>query len=252
MLDRLIPDRRVSLAILGTGLALLIWQVVAISQIFGTTIAPPTEVVALMAQPGTRDTLISAGLVTGQEAVKGLSWAVLAAIIIGVTVHVLPPLRGGVDQLATALSAIPFVALAPILIATISRDQVAAAMAACTAFFSLYVAVVAGLVALPRSADDVFTVLGSNWWRRLRYGRIPSGAPVLATGLKVATPLAIVGTVIGEWFGASTGLGPIMLVATRNYQMTMMWAGVVATVIVALTMYSVAALIERIVSERLT
>lgn len=252
MTDRAVRSPVVVAALGAVGLALTVaaWQAVAAAQWFGTTIAPPTDVVDVLGDPVQRTVLLDAATITAQEAVTGFVWGAGLALVVGLLVVVVPVLRRGIDQLATIESAIPFVALAPILLATVAREDIPAAMGAATAFFPVYVAVVSGLRATPAAVLDVFTVFGSMRWQRLTRAQVPSGLPVLATGLKVAMPLAIVGAVIGEWFGASSGLGPVMLVAMRNYRMPMMWAAVAVTVVVALLLYAVTALVEKLAVSR--
>ncbi|AQT80322.1 hypothetical protein B1R94_15190 [Mycolicibacterium litorale] len=107
-----------------------------------------------------------------------------------------------------------------------------------------------GVGGRPRGVLDLCSVLGASRLATLVRARIPAGLPVLTTGMKVAMPLAIVGAVIGEWFGSDAGVGPVMLVAMRNYQMPTMWAAVVTTVVLALALYGLCVLIDRLVSVR--
>jgi ABC-type nitrate/sulfonate/bicarbonate transport system permease component len=236
--------------VLGVALVLLLWQLLASTGTLGGTLTAPTVVARVFADPAERTTLSQAAFATGMEAVEGFLWSLLYAVVIGLLVTVLRPLRRGVDQLATIESAIPFVSLAPIILAVFSREHVPAAMAAATAFFPLYIAVVAGMDAVSSTVADLCTVLGASRYDTLFRARIPAGLPVIATGLKVGMPLAIVGAVIGEWFGSSQGVGPIMLAAMRGYQMPTMWAAVTATVVVALVLYGVCAFVESLVNSR--
>jgi ABC-type nitrate/sulfonate/bicarbonate transport system permease component len=234
--------------LLGLVVVLVAWQ--ALASVIGGTLSAPTVVARVFGDADERSTLLQAAYATGGEAVKGFLWSLLFAVVIGLFVTVLRPLRRGVDQLATIESAIPFVSLAPIMLALFQRESVPAAMAAATAFFPLYIAVVAGMEAVSSTVADLCTVLGATRLDTLIRARIPAGLPVVATGLKVGMPLSIVGAVIGEWFGSSQGLGPIMLAAMRGYQMPTMWAAVTATVAVALVLYGVCALIESLVTYR--
>jgi NitT/TauT family transport system permease protein len=233
---------------LGLVLVLVVWQVLAGA--VGGALSAPTVVARVFGDGDERATLGQAAGATGVEAVEGFLWSLLSAAVVGMVVTLLRPLRRGVDQLATIESAIPFVSLAPIMLAFFSREHVPAAMAAATAFFPLYIAVVAGMEAVSSTVSDLCTVLGASRLNTLLRARIPAGLPVVATGLKVGMPLAIVGAVIGEWFGSSEGLGPIMLAAMRGYQMPTMWAAVTATVVVALVLYGVCAFIELLVTSR--
>jgi ABC-type nitrate/sulfonate/bicarbonate transport system permease component len=236
--------RPAALGVLGMVIVVVMWQIVAAAKLLGTSVASPAAVVGVFGNPAQRSLLLTATVQTGSEAVAGFAAACVAAALAGLLVTAIRPLRRGVDQLATVESAIPFVALAPILLALFSRDHLPAAMAAATAFFPLYIAIVSGLAAAPQAIVDVHTVLGASQLTTLLRARIPAGLPIVATGAKVGVPLAIVGAVIGEWFGASAGVGPVMLVAMRNYQMPMMWATMTATVALALALYGIAAACE--------
>lgn len=237
-------------AAIGLVITVGVWQVVAMAQVFGTTVSSPLAVARVFADARRRSTLLAGVRVTMLESLQGFGWALVAAALVALVATLVPALRRGIDQLGTIESAIPFVSLAPILLALFDRDMVPSAMAACTAFFPLYLAFVSGLAAGPRSAIDLLTVLGASRWDTLLRARIPAGLPVLTTGMKVAMPLAIVGAVIGEWFGSSGGVGPILLVAMRNYQMPTMWSAVVATVVLALCLYGVCVLLDKLAVSR--
>lgn len=242
--------REVWLGVGGLVLLGLAWQVVGVHEVFGTSVSPLSAVFAELIDPARRSVFVNAARITAGEAVTGFGVALVTAAVVGLMVSLVPALRRGVDQIATVISAVPFVALAPILLATVGREQVAVGMSACTAFFPLYIAVVTGLGALPATVADVFSVFGSNAWRRLRLAQWPTSLPYVGNGLKVAMPLAIVGAVIGEWFGSSSGLGPVMLVAMRNYRMETMWAAVLATVALALTLYALVVVLEKAMVRR--
>jgi len=244
------PLSRIVAAFSGAVLLLVAWQVVGVTEVFGTTISPPTDVLDVFADSARRPMIVNAAFATGIEAVKGFFWGAVFAIVAGLVVTALPVFRKGVDQLATIQSAIPFVALAPILLANFDRATVPVAMAACTVFFTIYVAVVQGLGSASPTLSEVLVVFGGSRRSRLLRIQLPAALPVVATSFKVAMPLAIVGAVIGEWFGVSKGIGPVLLTSLRNYQMPIMWAAATSTVIVALVLFGVMALIERLTMER--
>jgi NitT/TauT family transport system permease protein len=237
--------RSTAYGVTGIVLVLVVWQLVAAVDVLDGALSAPTAVAGVLGDATQRAVLTDAILATGTEAVQGFVWGLLAALLLGTLVTVVRPLRSGMDQLATIESAIPFVALAPIMIAVVSRDHVPSAIAAATAFFPLYVAVVAGMDAVAPAVSDLFTVFGASSRATLVRARLPAGLPVMATGLKVGMPLAIVGAVIGEWFGARAGIGPVMLAAMRGYRMPTMWAAVACTVAMALLLYGICGLIER-------
>lgn len=73
---------------------------------------------------------------------------------------------------------------------------------------------------------------------------MPLAVPALVSGLRIAAPLAPLGAVIGEWVGASAGLGFVMVQANARMQTDMVFAAM--AVLAAMT------LICRVVVDRLT
>jgi putative hydroxymethylpyrimidine transport system permease protein len=71
----------------------------------------------------------------------------------------------------------------------------------------------------------------------LRHIRIPAALPSLASGLRVATATAPIGAVVGEWVGASHGLGYLMLHANARVQTDLMFAALLTLMIITLALY---------------
>jgi putative hydroxymethylpyrimidine transport system permease protein len=71
----------------------------------------------------------------------------------------------------------------------------------------------------------------------IRHIRIPAALPAFASGLRVATAVAPIGAVVGEWVGSSRGLGFYMLHANARMQIDIMFAALSLLCIVSLTLY---------------
>ena len=78
----------------------------------------------------------------------------------------------------------------------------------------------------------------------LRLIRIPAALPSLVTGIRVAAVYAPIGAIIGEWVGASHGLGLLMVQANARMQSALLFA--------ALMVLALATLALKIVVDRLT
>ncbi|MET0209560.1 MAG: ABC transporter permease subunit, partial [Burkholderiaceae bacterium] len=74
--------------------------------------------------------------------------------------------------------------------------------------------------------------------------------PSVVSGLKLAVPAALVGTLIGEWFGAPRGLGVLILNAMENFQIPLLWSAVLLTLVASLSLYALCGVLERIVEAR--
>jgi putative hydroxymethylpyrimidine transport system permease protein len=74
---------------------------------------------------------------------------------------------------------------------------------------------------------------GAMLWRI----RLPSALPALASGLRVAAAVAPIGAVVGEWVGASAGLGYLMLHANGRSQADVMFAALFVLALMALALW---------------
>ena len=73
----------------------------------------------------------------------------------------------------------------------------------------------------------------------LRELRVPAALPALASGLRVATAVAPIGAVVGEWVGSSRGLGYLMLQANARVQIDLMFAALFVLAVFAVALYLV-------------
>ncbi len=84
---------------------------------------------------------------------------------------------------------------------------------------------------------DLAKTMNAKKWRLFWYIRIPAALPSLASGVRVATVAAPIGAVVGEWVGASQGLGFLMLNANARMQIDLMFAGLWVLIIFSLGLY---------------
>ena len=76
--------------------------------------------------------------------------------------------------------------------------------------------------------------------------RLPSALPMLFTGIKVAITYSVVGAILGEWVGASRGLGIFMLRATNSFRTDWVFVSIAATAALSLSLFGAVSLAERL------
>ena len=81
--------------------------------------------------------------------------------------------------------------------------------------------------------------MGASPGAELRFVRLPAALPALASGIRVATAVAPIGAVVGEWVGSSAGLGFLMLHANARMQVDLMFAALLFLALFAVLLYSV-------------
>ena len=226
------------LGIIGLGLILL-WQIVVwITQVPPYILPPPLAVVVafkahgseLMGHAGTTLIEILAGLIIGT--IFGAGNALLMTISRGTRHWVMPVL--------VISQAIPVFALAPILVLWLGYGLSSKiAMAVLIIFFPVTAAFYDGLRRTDPQWLELARVMDAPPLAVLKEIRIPAALPAFASGLRVATAVAPIGAVVGEWVGSSAGLGFYMLHANARMQIDMMFAALALLSIMALTLYFV-------------
>lgn len=134
--------------------------------------------------------------------------------------------------------AIPVFALAPLLTLWFGYGMAPKIiMASLIIFFPVSAACHDGLRYAPTSRLDLARTMGASRWAILRYIRLPSALPAIASGVRVAAAVAPIGAIVGEWVGASEGLGYIMLHANARMQTDLMFAALFILCLASVALY---------------
>ena len=233
------------LGLLGIVLLAGLWEVAGQKGWFGMTWPPLSTIVMFMASPQKQALLAKAALATTTMVAIGYAVGTSLGMLAAVLVHFVTALRPGMDRFASLLHSIPTIALAPIFIVLTSRDYTGTAVAAISVFFISYVAMTSGLSSAPQAGRDLFAVLGAGKWTRFLHYDLPTALPALFDGLSYAVPMAFIGVILGEWFGASRGIGLLMVSAMQNFQIAMLWSAVLVTSLISLAAYGAMSQMQR-------
>ncbi|ALN71209.1 ABC transporter permease [Aureimonas sp. AU20] len=169
--------------------------------------------------------LLANGWLTLIETVLGLLFGSLAGALAGLGVVLWPRFGRVAWPLLLVLQAMPVFALAPLLVLWLGFGLASkVVMASLVLFFPVASAFADGLRRTEPELLDATALTVASHWQTLRFVRIPLAMPALVTGLRVAAPLAPLGAVIGEWVGASGGLGFVMIQANARMQTDLMFA----------------------------
>lgn len=134
--------------------------------------------------------------------------------------------------------AIPVFALAPILVLWLGYGLASkVAMATLIIYFPVTAAFFDGLRRTEPGQLDLARTMNASRWSILRNIRIPAALPAFASGLRVATAVAPIGAVVGEWVGSSAGLGYLMLHSNGRMQIDVMFAALFTLGTIAVVLY---------------
>ena len=170
---------------------------------------------------------LGALLVTLGEALTGLALGTLVGIGVAVLVNLRPQLERGVMTLAILVKSTPLAAIAPLLTIWLGFGVLPKIIiTALLTFFPTLVNVLVGLQSAERDMLDLLRVHRATRWQILIRLRAWLALPYLFAALRVAAPLSLVGAVIAEWTGASSGLGRVMWLAYNNLNLPPMFAAI--------------------------
>jgi len=137
-----------------------------------------------------------------------------------------------------ASQAVPVFALAPLLVLWLGYGMASkVAMATLIIYFPVTAAFLDGLRRTEPGWTDLARSMDASRWSALRHIRMPAALPSFASGLRVATAVAPIGAVVGEWVGSSSGLGHLMLNAIGRGQTDLMFAALSVLAVLAIALY---------------
>lgn len=177
----------------------------------------------------------------------GFLAAALVAIPLAMLIVVSPLLRRLLYPPMVATQAIPKIALAPLFIVWFGFGLVPKiAVAFLIAFFPIVIDTIVGLRSIDPSMVQLARSMGAPPHRIFLKLRLPNALPMIFGGLKVASALAVVGALTGEFVGSDKGLGYVLVQASGNLNTALLFATLVILSVVAMAFFYAVEVIERI------
>ena len=197
-----------------------------------------------------RHSLWPAGWTTFKEALGGFFIGSGLGIVVATVVGRFRSVGTALMPIAIAANAVPIIAFAPIAGAWFGEvsPHSKMAIAAVLCFLPVMVNTLRGLgSANPRQIELMRSYAASELeiWRRVR---VPTALPFVFTALKVASVLAMIGAIVGEYFGgAFNALGVLINSDAQVFDFVTAWAGILVASILGLSLYGAVAGTERLV-----
>ena len=211
-------------ALISATLALTLWQVLVWA----------TGVPAFILPGPLR---VAEALWTNQVSIAENAWVTIAEVLIGLALGTLLGAATAIHLASSAAArrlampilvftqAVPVFALAPILTLWFGYGIASKiVMTVLIIYFPVTSAFLDGLERTDRGYLDLAQTMGATPGATLWRLRVPAALPSLASGLRLASVYAPIGAVIGEWVGASKGLGYLMLLANGRAKTDLMFA----------------------------
>jgi len=181
------------------------------------------------------------------EVFTGLALGLGAASLLGYLIAKSPSLERLLTPYIVASQSIPVVAIAPLLVIWFGsglRSKVL--ICALIVFFPILINTVVGVRSVEPDLRDLMRSLRATRWQTFLKLELPAALPILLGGLKIGATLSVIGAVVGEFVGADRGLGFLINFGRGQYDTALVFVAVAALVVIAMGLYSLVALAEKL------
>ena len=154
--------------------------------------------------------------------------------------------RGVCSPYLVVSQMVPKLALAPLLIVWLGFGATpTVVITALICFFPLLENTLTAMQHVDPQRLELFRMLRASRWQTIWRLKVPDGKPAILAGLRVAVVLAWVGAVVGEFIGASRGLGALIIAAQGSMDTPLMFAVLVVITVLGWASYQGMVWLER-------
>lgn len=231
--------------LLGIGIILGVWQ--AVGNDFGILFAPLTSTVQELVSLTRDGTIPPAMLVSGQIYVLTLAVDIVAGISLGLMLARIRWFGAGFEPYVFVLYAAPTVSLVPMAFVIFGFGITAqVVIAVLISVFTIVFSVSEGARSVPPLYLDVAASYGSSESQLWRDVILPYVMPFLMSGVRQAIPMALVGTLVAEFFLASNGVSGLLIEGVTEFQPAKVLAVTVLVSALAVILVGIGELVERL------
>ncbi|MSR29808.1 MAG: ABC transporter permease [Phycisphaerales bacterium] len=229
--------------VLALSLIVALWELAVFSFDLPPYLVPsPMQVLEVLVER--REALLSGCASTAMTSATGLAISAILGVTVGAAIASSRVLLRGVYPIASFLQTVPLVAVAPLLVIWLGYGAPpATAAAALVALFPVLANTIDGIRSVDPQLREVFALHHARriqrWWKL----ELPWAVPQIFTGLRVATGLSVIGSIVGEFVSGYAGdrapIGMIIMSAMRESRTDMVFAAIALSSVVGLTLFAV-------------
>jgi len=236
----------------GVALFILLWGGIARITGLPEYILPlPSTVLTRFFTASGQGLILNNMLITASESMLGFAAGSIAAFFIGYLLAKSFTLERLLSPYIVALQAIPIVALAPLLIIWFGFGRnTKVLIAALIIFFPILINSIVGIRSADKEIMELLTSLDAGPWKTFFKFELPSALPVLFGGLKVGVTFSVIGAVIGEFLGASHGLGALVNMARASFDTALVFVALILLGLMGISFYLAVSLVEFLILGR--
>ncbi len=191
--------------------------------------------------------LIENGWVTLQEILIGFAAAALGGFSIAVLLVYVPAVGRFVYPLIVASQTIPKIAIAPLLVVWFGFGLLPKIVCVfLIAFFPVVISSAVGLRSVDPNMLHLVRSMGASSFEAFYKVRLINAVPQIYSGLKIAITLSVIGAIVGEFVGADSGLGYLLLIANGQLDTPLMFAVIVVLSGMGIALFAIVSALEKI------
>ena len=223
-----------------------LWEIaVRLAEVPAYLVPPPSAIAVRMVQDWRL--LVSQTWVTAGEVLIGFFLSIIISIPLAAFLSQWRWLEETIYPLLVASQTLPKVAIAPLLVVWFGFGLIPNTLITfLMCFFPIVVDLVVGFRSVPKEVLWLTKSTGASQWNTFFKVQIPAALPSIFGGIKVASTLAVVGAVVGEFVGADRGLGYQLIVANGTLDVQLSFAVLIVLSILGIVLFGLVDLAERV------
>lgn len=185
-----------------------------------------------------RDLLWMHSLQTLYEAMMGLLLAILLGIGIAILIDRSYWARKALYPLLVISQTIPIIAIAPLFLIWFGYGLVPkVVVVTLVCFFPIAVNLADGFSMVDKDMIRLINSMGASPMQVFRKVKLPAALPFFFSGLRISGTYSVMGAVIGEWLGASRGLGILMTRSSQSFMTDRVFATILVITLLSLIIF---------------
>lgn len=220
-----------------------VWELFG-SNAYGAVIPPLSSVFSEIARAP--HVLLESAGVTLVEMLLGFALGACFGLLMGILFAEVWVIERLLSPIFVISQSIPIVAFGALIIIWFGNGILSKVMISFyLTFFPVSVYTYRGLISVSDERIDLLRSFGASRWKMFWKLRLPFALPSIMTALILGSSLSLIGAIVGEWFGATKGLGILLVLAMYAENLASIWSVIVACGLIGIGFYGILTAIQR-------